>query len=191
MSKPESLEALAQQRTRDRKKINDLEARLAAYRARLNITAGDEANPHRNDPEASDQELLEHLAAALHLARIAELAHTGKALHDGPPTTDLRDNARPLPGSATSRIRYRTADLRRDIREAIGAFDWASANEWKRKPSPDAHIPRLRCGNRDCAARGVHVKAWYTIRGGKTIYRERCATCGQPYPQPEENGDAA
>jgi hypothetical protein len=179
-------EALATQLDKANKKITDLEARLRAYRARLAIAEGTEAHPHRGDPNKVDQEILEELAGALQLAAVAELAHSTSPIHDGPPSRSKRDNEAPIPGSGTHLPRSRARELRKDVSEALGRFWWSSENDWKRKPHPRAEIPKLRCGNRSCPAYGINADAWYTVRGGKTIYREVCASCGMMYPKPEE-----
>lgn len=173
-------EALATQLDKANAKITDLEARLRAYRARLSISEGTEANPHRNDPHRTDQEVLEELAGALQLASVAELAHSPVVFDE---TTRSRGNESPIPGSDTHTARKRARELRKDVSEALGRFWWASENDWKRKPHPRAEVPKLRCRSRSCPAEDIHVDAWYTVRGGKTIYREVCASCGTPYPR--------
>jgi hypothetical protein len=186
-----SATSLAQQLDKANGRISDLEATLRAYRARLDIKAGTEKHPHRGDPDKNTQVILERMAAALQLASVAELAHQTGAIHDGPPATGLRDIGRPMPGSGTHPARSRANDLRNDITDALGRFEWASENVWRRKPPPDRGVPQVRCGNRDCAAYDIHEDAWRRIRGGKTIYREVCPTCGTPYGKANENGDAA
>lgn len=173
--------ALAIQLESAHQRITDLEASNRAYKARLAVTTGTAADPHAGDPSKSLQVLLERLAAALQLAGVAELAHATGAIHDGPPSRSLRDNERPIPGSGTNPPRARARELRSDILDALGRFEWASENGWFRKPNPDAAIPRVRCGVRECPARDVTVKAWRRIRGGRTIYNEKCSSCGTPY----------
>lgn len=186
-----SSDALARQLDKAYQTITDLEARLRAYRARLGIADGTEAAPHRGDPSQKTQVLLERLAGALQLASVAELAHATTPIHDGPPTIGLRDNARPAPGSSTHPARLRAYELRGAVVDALGRYDWAAENGWRRKPREDSDVPVVRCGNRLCAAYGLTEKVWERRRGGKMIYRQVCSTCAQPYPKADENGDAA
>lgn len=182
--------ALAIQLESAHQRITDLEASNRAYRARLEVTTGTAADPHAGDPAKSLQVLLERMAAALQLAGVAELAHAAGAIHDGPPTRSLRDTERPMPGSGTNPPRARARELRSDILDALGRFEWASENGWFRKPNPDAAIPRVRCGVRACPARDLPVKAWRRIRGGRTIYTERCSSCGTPFPPANPDSSA-
>lgn len=98
---------------------------------------------------------------------------------------DLRRTDQPSPGASTRLARRAVRELRTAIAEACDTFENAMEHDWK-PPRVDDGVPRLRCNRRDCAARDVTVKAWRTIRGGRRIYVEHCATCGGPMALPEE-----
>lgn len=186
---PQSPTALAQQLDQERRRRESAEARAKALAARLLAHEKptkdiDNATERRKAKEARD--IIERLAEALQHGAEASHPMASSNLDTIPGNKEsMRDNSRPSPGASVTLPRRRVSELVRSTVEALDRFWWAAENDWKRKPHPRAEIPKLRCRRTDCPAEDIHVDAWYTVRGGKTIYREVCASCGTPYPKEE------
>ena len=68
IDKTPSATALAHQLENAQHRLNTMTARLKAYQVRLRIESGTEHRPHRGDPNAADQEVLERLAGVKEVA---------------------------------------------------------------------------------------------------------------------------
>lgn len=174
-----SADALQQQLDNAQRELNELYPRLRAYQARLGIHKGTEHRPHRGDPQAPAQEVLERLAYALMLAELAGDPAGGTPLHDR--TGHGSEFDRAIPGSSTRLARARARDLRDAVHTALDAFEWSAENDWQRKPREDQTVPKVRCRHRDCPAADVWVPAWRTYRGGKTVPTQFCSGCARPF----------
>lgn len=169
-----SAPSLARQLAQSRKEVAELRKKLAVADAESRLT-------ERN------HDLLVRLVANLLDGQDASGALVSVGASEG--SSDLRRTDQPTPGGSTRLARRAVRDLRSGIEAACDSFETAMEHDWK-PPRIDDGVPRLRCNRRDCAARDVTVKAWRTIRGGRRIYVEHCATCGGPMALPEEgDGD--
>lgn len=181
-----SPDALAAQLENAHREIAEQRAEIRTYASIPSIGANAKALHESGRRSESDWALLTRLASALLLAGVVQDAHSSSALHDGPATMSLRENSRPAPGSSTHPARKRANELRGEIRAALDRWDQAVDLRFGRPPKPGDEIPTVRCRVSQCPARDVSVKAWRRIRGGRTIYAERCSSCGTPYPPIEQ-----
>lgn len=185
-----SANVLAQQLENAHQDLARVRSELRVLQSLPDIRQG-AATLHAHGPRTGedDYSLLQRLSGALLLAQVAENAHSSSALHDGPATTDLRDNSRPSPGSSTHPARKRANELRSQIRKALDIWDQAVELRFAKPKRPHDDIPKVRCRVHDCPARDVWVPYWRILRGGRKLWIERCATCGTLYQPPPEEKD--
>lgn len=166
---------------RDNEKLKDELTRVKAERNVWAARAGADIRRGRpvNYPgDSRDHRRLVKVARALMLAAKAADPVTAVNLSDGPGRISQSDTT-PDPGAATKAPRHHAARLRSQVDDAVET--WETAVDHHFQPPKRTKVPKVACEKADCPSRGLRVPAWRQIKGGRTVYHERCTSCGTPY----------